>query len=156
MGEISQTSFIMGIDVLVAQMATDQLLEDLIKFYCATDTSRPTAITKKKLSDLVIRYASGYIPRSLMKRFKSKKKSKYTDFMDCLLNMSTELDDDESAEMSFYEYSKRCIEIANRGGLFETNEVTYMLFRVIEETLLPHIEPSLVASAKGLMVTTIL
>lgn len=58
--------------------------------------------------------------------------------MDCLLSLSADSDDDESTDTSFYEYTKRWIEVVNRGGLFETNEVSYMLFRAIESTLQPH------------------
>ena len=139
-------------DVLVAQMTTDQLVEDLLKFYCATDTSKQAKITKSKLSELeenIIRYASGYVPRSLIKQFESRKEIKYVEFIDCLLKMSAE-SDDASNVTSFYEYTKQWTETVNRGGLFETNDASYMLFTAIETTLQPHIQSTLIDSAKAL------
>lgn len=139
-------------DVLVAQMTTDQLVEDMLKFYCETDTSEQAKITKRKLSDLeknVIRYAGGYVPRSLIKQYESRKEKKYVEFIDCLLNMSAE-SDDTSNVTSFYEYTKEWTATVNRGGLFVTNDASYMLFTAIETTLQPHLQLTLIDSAKAL------
>ena len=55
-----------------------------------------------------------------------------------------------AAEMPFYQYTKQWTEIVNRGGLFEINEVSFMLFRAIEAALLPHLQSTLLESAKAL------
>jgi hypothetical protein len=140
-------------EVLVAQMTTDQLFNDLLKFHCTTDTGKPATTTKNELSDLeenVIRYVSGYVPWSLIKRFQSRNERKYVEFTDCLLNMFSQSDEGTSTDTSFYEYTKQWTEMVNRGGLFVTNEASYMLFRAIETTLQPHIRSALLESAKVL------
>ena len=78
--------------------------------------------------------------------FKGRSEKKYSDFTDCLMNMSTNLCDDP-VDGSFYDYTKRWTEKVNRGGLFETTDQAFVLFRAIEINLQSVLQTCLQKSA---------
>ena len=135
------------VDTLLQQMINDIVFNDIVKFHTPVE-SRSTP--KKQLSPLeetIIRYASGYVPRSLIKRYVSREEEKYAVFVDCLINMSASCQ--ESIDCSFFDYTKRWTSIVNRGGLFETNEQSFLLFREIELVLQSTLESTLLDSARA-------
>lgn len=135
-------------DVMLAQMINDKVFEDFIKLFTAIP--EPLVPAKGKLTSLeenIIRYASGFVPRSLLKQFKKLKDEKYAAFVDCLLSMSENVED--SVDCSFYDYTKHWTDIISRGGLFETNELSFMLFKEIEVSIQMKLQFALLESAKG-------
>ena len=83
-----------------------------------------------------VRYAGGYVAMKLKKQFIKKNCAKAGQFVECLSHMAV-----EGNESSFLEYTKMWTSLVNRGGLFELNDTTYLLFKSIElktQDILPH------------------
>ena len=66
---------IRNLDVMVFQMTNDELFESLIKFHCVADSRSISEHVPSQTVELsvmeenIIRYASGYVPKSLIKQF---------------------------------------------------------------------------------------
>lgn len=71
---------------------------------------------------------AGYVPFKLLTRYEKDLSSKSTvGIIECLSAMAV-----NGEESSLLEYTRKWIHLVNRGGLFEVNDMTYMLFREIE------------------------
>ena len=77
-----------------------------------------------------MRYAGGYVPHSLLKRFEKRKGKKYDQFIECLGDMAV-----ESEHSDFLNYTKDWIGKVNRGGLLPLNDMTYCFFVAIEKVV---------------------
>ena len=71
--------------------------------------------------EMAIRYSGGYIAMKPMKCFPMQNSIKARDSVECLSHMA--VDEEES---SFVEYTQMWIKPANRGGLFEVNDATFL------------------------------
>ena len=100
----------MECDIMVSQLANDNLFNELIRFHCPTDVAQLQAGSQapqeemSELEESIIRYASGYVPYSLMNQFKCRKEEKFASSIDCLISMSVNYD--EPIEESLYDYTK--------------------------------------------------
>ena len=132
--------------VLLMQMVNDVLFQELIKHYTTViDHEKPTKAELSELEETILRYASGFVPYKLINHFKKLKGDKYSLFVECLLHLSS--NNEEFVDSSFLEYTKRWTSITNRGGLFETNDQCFMLFKEVERTLQPKLQHALLNSA---------
>ena len=75
----------------------------------------------------IIRYAAGYVPFKLLKKYENDSSDLAISAVECLSGMAI-----NGEESSLLEYTTRWTSLVNRGGLFEINDATYMLFRDIE------------------------
>jgi len=104
------------------------------------DAAEDPSLSKDELN--VMRYAGGYVPHSLLKRYEKKTGRKHDQFIECLGDMAV-----ESEHSDFLSYTKEWIDKVNRGGLFPLNDMTYLFFVAIEivvRVLLPRyvVKPS--------------
>lgn len=139
------------ISVMLTQIINDQLFQELIKHHTTiVEHDKPSKPELSTLEETILRYATGFIPCKLIKRFKLLKGPKYAIFVECLLHLHvSDHCDDESIESSFLDYTKHWTNIVNRGGLFETNDQCFMLFKEIERTLQPKLQSALLDSARA-------
>ena len=76
-----------------------------------------------------LQYASGFIPFKLLRKYRSLSSEKALAFTSCLQNMKV-----EESEMSldhdytFVAYTRRWIDLVDRGGLFKVNSSAYAFF----------------------------
>ena len=97
-------------------------------FSVAVTTNREQApTTMMSDEENAIRYASGYVAMKLLKHYKTGKGTKARQYVDCLSNMAVVGDD-----QSYYAYTKEWTSKANRGGLFEVNDICFLFFRSVE------------------------
>ena len=129
---LSEIHFRTSVDPLVPQTACQILFEDMIKSKFqeqrtktrgGLDSSR--VLTKDEQN--IVRYASGYVAVSLLRRYKQQHGQKAASFVECLSHMAVDGPGD-----SFMDYTREWITKVNRGGLFETSDNAYMLFASIE------------------------
>ena len=103
-----------------------------------------------------LRYACGYTPFKLMKKFEKQGTQKAAQFVECLSNMAVGVENEES---SFYNYTCEWVKAVDRGGLFHVSDYGFMLFKAIEiktkEFLPQHLKSSLPTS-KEVLITTIM
>ena len=92
------------------------------------DAAESPPLSKDELN--AMRYAGGYVPHSLLKRFEKRKGKKYDQFIECLGDMAV-----ESEHSDFLNYTKDWIGKVNRGGLFPLNDMTYCFFVAIEKVI---------------------
>ncbi|CAH1778522.1 unnamed protein product [Owenia fusiformis] len=87
-----------------------------------------SSITKEEESTL--RYVAGFIPFSLMKRYRRFKGEKFGLYVLCLQNWRAN-DDDIEGE-SLQDYTKAWTTTINRGGLFKVSDAVYSFFYKLE------------------------
>ena len=75
----------------------------------------------------IIRYAAGYIPFKLLKKYEKSFSDLAISAVECLSTMA--INGDES---SLLEYTRSWTLQINRGALFENNDLSYELFKEIE------------------------
>ena len=125
------------IDPIVQQYVVQKLYEDIISKsrYCCTNPSAIAAASSvinniTPDEENVVRYAAGYVPMVLMKKHQKNASDKSASFVECLSTMAI-----NGEESTLLDYTTHWIAKVNRGGLFEVNDTTYLLFREIEMNL---------------------
>ena len=119
------------LDPLVQQYVNQKLHEEIIKCnFCSypSPTSKNSSLTPDE--EKIIRYASGYVPMVLMKKYERVVSEKSASFVECLSAMAV-----NGEESTILEYTSQWVSKVNRGGLFEVNDMAYLLFREIEINL---------------------
>ena len=88
-------------------------------------TTKESSMGKDELNAL--RYAGGFVPHSLLKRYEKKSGKKFEEYVECLGSMAVESDFGD-----FLDYTKDWIDRVNRGGLFPLNDITFEFFVAVE------------------------
>ena len=122
------------VDRMLKQFTNQKLFDDIyISYFTSNDESEMCTSPALSLStdeDNIIRYIAGYVPFKLFKKYEKKSSEKASSYIECLSHMKV-----NGNEGSFATYATAWIEEMNRGGLFEINDVTYSLFRMLEMLL---------------------
>ena len=120
-------------DQLLPQSVNEELFKMLLSEQFSPQQSSETAaeigelsMSKDELNAL--RYAGGYVPHVLLKRFEKRVGQKYDQFVECLGELAV-----SSGQEDFLEYTREWMEKVNRGGLFPLNNTTFSLFVSIEK-----------------------
>ena len=117
-------------DPIVEQHVNQSLFKDLVKSHAPAPPSIGVSVSPPTLSpdeENVIRYAAGYVPMKLMKRYEKQSSKVAVEYVECLSSMAVN-GDESSLEAYTLEWSRKL----NRGGLFEVNDETYRFFREVE------------------------
>ena len=123
------------------QEITDQIFDNLVKdTYPVLEknpaiSSQSTAITYADAN--VIRFAAGYVCRSLKEKVESSQQNSH--LIRCFNNL---IDDNPRHEGSL---TTNWITLIDRGGLCHVKETTFLLFNAVEETR-EHFKPSQVTN----------
>ena len=116
---------------LVCQYVNQRLYASIIKSHLGDSSqSTPSNNDVPKLTtdeESIIRYAAGYVPFKLLKKYEKGSSDMAVSAVECLSAMAI-----NGEESSLLEYTTQWTALVNRGGLFEINDATYMLFRDIE------------------------
>lgn len=123
---------------LVCQYVNKRLYASMIKSHlCQSSQSTPSTTDVSKLTtdeESIIRYAAGNIPFKLLKRYEKGSSDMGVSAVECLSAMAI-----NGEESSSLDYTITWTALVNRGGLFEINDATYMLFRDIEMKVRTHL-----------------
>ncbi len=116
---------------LVDQHASYTLYAEIVKSKLCESTSLRTHIDVPELTmdeENIVRYAAGFVPFKLLKRYEKKKDLDIAlHAIECLSSMGVNGD-----ESDILEYTRKWTLEVNRGGLFEINDLTYTFFKEIE------------------------
>lgn len=122
------------VNYLFTQCVNQELFQQmLVTFF--TEECKPVASHKEDTIVLTLdqlnalRYACGYVPHMLLKKYKIKTGAKAERFVRSLEKMAIGSENDAN----FYSYAKVWLEKVNRGGLFPLNDQHYELFVSIEK-----------------------
>ena len=130
------------LDPLVSQTANHKMFEEMIKakfgVVCRKLVSQ-AALSKDE--ECIVRYAAGYIPFVLMKKYQKSCSMASVSIVECLSSMAVNGD-----ESNFLEYTRDWLVKINRGGLFEVNDLAYRLFKEIEIDLQGKLKDHLIHS----------
>ncbi|SMN02542.1 hypothetical protein SPONN_1264 [uncultured Candidatus Thioglobus sp.] len=123
-------------DPLLEQSVYQEMFEICVRdYFSTTSTSVPTTTTDSftniSADELnVMRYVSGYVARSLLRRYEARTGDVYSQYVTCLGEMAVEGEGED-----LLTYTKKWIEQINRGGLFPINDETFHLFIEIEKSV---------------------
>lgn len=109
--------------VLLSQHINQRLFEEILRAHTSLtddDKASQRALTVGEANAL--RYTAGYVPFAL-----KKKLSHQPEFVQCLDQLGVSGEGD-----SYLEYTKKWIELVNRGKLFNVNDETYRFFHDLE------------------------
>ena len=135
----------MGIEIgdpLLLQSVSQQVFDTLL--LNSMSTNFPSGRPEVRLEELsrdeenALRYACGYVPFKLLRKYQKQSHDKAVKFVTCLRNMAVE----DQEEGSFEDYTMQWLQKVNRGGLFCVSTQCYDFFRAIEyqvRTRLPHL-----------------
>lgn len=84
-----------------------------------------------------MRYVAGYVPFKLKKKFAASSHQYKIEFLSCLNSMSIE---DGHCEDCIDLYTKRWVELIDRGGLFKIDDRVFVLFHSIEFEIRRHLQ----------------
>ena len=126
---------------LFSQVVTRKLMDEVVQVAFPMQevgTEELQQGTLKADEEQALRYAAGYVPMKLQKKYKKQTDNptaiKYVEF----LSDMHEGDDEgagSSADVDFLQYTKLWVEKVSRGGLFSINNDSYLLFRAMELTV---------------------
>ena len=119
------------LDPLVYQAVTQKLFEDIItRIAPANNSSSSSSSNNETLSfissveECIVRYAAGYVPFALVKKYEKHPTQHSLECIECLYNMAVQGEDSD-----FLEYTCAWITQVNRGGLFELNDTAYFCLK---------------------------
>ncbi len=127
-------------DPLLEQSLYQELFEIVLKEYF--DCKSSDCVVKPKADSIspdelnVLRYACGYVAQKLLKRYEKKHGEVMEQYATCLSEMAVV---GEGADL--LTYTKRWLELVNRGGLFPLSDEAFRFFIEVElcvRTYLPH------------------
>ena len=93
-----------------------------------SDTENTSNVTMSADELNVIRYVSGYVARQLLRKYEKKSGEVHDQHVICLSEMAVE---GEGSDL--LSYTRKWMEIVNRGGLFPINDDSFQLFVEIEK-----------------------
>lgn len=124
-------------DSLLEQSVYSEIFSMIMcEYFSSQSAGEPSPLPELSSDELnAMRYACGYVPRSLLKKYESKSGEVYSQYVQCLGDMAVE---GEGSDL--LQYTRKWFDQVNRGGLFPLNDNTFTLFVEIEKcvrTVLP-------------------
>lgn len=124
-------------DRLLQQSVNQKLFERMIsKKLGESSQASATPVTKQAEASSVsadelnaLRYACGYVPYKLLKKFEKRGEGKYAKYVECLGEMAVDGDTDSD----LISYTRMWKSKINRGGLFPLNDSTFLFFLSVEK-----------------------
>lgn len=114
------------------QLVTRRVMDEAVKtafVFESEATASPQAQMLKADEEQALRYVAGYVPMKLKKKYEKQPNNVHAlNYMACLNVMSEE----KGVDVEFLQYTKLWVEQVNRGGLFQVNNDTYLIFRAME------------------------
>ena len=115
-------------DDLLQQSVSQELFEMILpsQFSHPTQLQSQVSYAAVELSEdelNALRYACGYVPYSLLRRYEKLSSDKYTKFVECLGQMAVQC---EVSDDDILAYTREWMNRVNRGGLFPLNDMTYI------------------------------
>jgi len=92
------------------------------------DKAVPPVFTEDEMN--AMRYACGYVPHALLKKYEKKCGEKYSNFVQCLGDMAIE---GEGSDV--LTYTTKWLEQVNRGGLFPLSNNSFSFFVEVEKII---------------------
>ena len=121
-------------EALIIQHTARVMLETFLENAISTTETTDDVPDLTPEEDNAVRFASGFIIRSLKKKLSKSETYVYT------LNCMHESDSDIDIETdNFLDYTKEWVSRINRGGLFRVSDETFLLFRWMELTVRKHL-----------------
>ena len=131
-------------DPLLSQCVNRRLFEkclaDVLKqseFASASafSTSQRDISTLTSDEENALRYASGFVPFKLLKKYSRQSTERAVSFTQVLRSMSNDEDEltvDHDHDYTFVNYTCAWLSLIDRGGLFRVNDASYQFFLAIE------------------------
>ena len=99
-----------------------------------SDLAMPDA-TLSSDEENALRYASGYVPMKLLRKYQMRVTDIAKKFSACLSNMSIPEDDMWNTDHDYESYTQTWLRKVDRGGLFRINDSTYRFFYAVESVV---------------------
>ena len=128
-------------DPLLMQYVFEKLFDKVITSTFTVVTSETPEEPISANEENALRYAAGYVPRSLIAKLQSSgqqhswSSSEQQAVLSCLHAMRASNDDDDESYDSFISYTRKWTKAINRGGLFLIKDEVYLLFFEMEKKM---------------------
>ncbi len=117
---------------LFYQCVGDRLLDELVKLASPIDKQGSNEVTNLNEMEMnALRYAAGYVPRSLLKKLKKSANLLKEELQLCIWDL---LDDEKEGGTA-----NDWVDAIDRGGLTRVNEMTFQVFLAMELELRKHL-----------------
>ena len=120
-------------DALLQQSIYNEVYSMLVSEYfdlhaaCSTEPMAvSTVLTEDELN--AMRYACGYVPHALLKKYETRCGEMYSEYVQCLGDMAIEGEGDDVLT-----YTRKWLDQVNRGGLFPLNNNSFSFFVEVEK-----------------------
>ena len=108
----------------------DESVKIAFSINCADSKNMELDFHMKADEEQALRYTAGYVPMKLKQKYSKQRDSvKAWKYLELLSHMHEEEHDED---IDFLQYTKLWIDAVNRGGLYQVNNDTYLLFRAME------------------------
>ena len=118
---------------LLMQCVYDEIYSLLVKEYFSlqsnSQSSASSAISFTDDELNAMRYACGYIPHVLLKKYEVRDAGVFSQYVECLGNMAVEGSEGDD----LLAYTRKWFTLVNRGGLFPLNNNSFSMFIEIEK-----------------------
>lgn len=120
-------------DALLQQSLYNEVYSMLVSEYFnlhAACNTEPMAISTVLTEDELnaMRYACGYVPHALLKKYETRCGDVYSEYVQCLGDMAIEGEGDDVLA-----YTRKWMDQVNRGGLFPLNDNSFSFFVEVEK-----------------------
>ncbi|XP_070563402.1 uncharacterized protein [Ptychodera flava] len=127
----------------LVQFLLTQLMKLLLQAKCnginctTLDNGKVDGLSKDE--EQVLRYVSGFIPHKLICFYRRHQGNKSAQA--CLAFLETlRTNAGNDTSISFLNYTKKWVELLNRGGLFQVDDSFYLFMKKVEEVAKPHLD----------------
>ena len=120
-------------DPLFLEYINETLMTEHVKksFEAVVQTVEVPELNDAELNAL--RYSAGYVPWKLKQKFSKRKDPYCKEYLTCLDRMrESSAEKDVNDCVSYMEYTKRWIQLVDRGGLFHISDEVYSFFYEVE------------------------
>ena len=125
-------------DPMLAQYVFEKLFEGIVKTKAETDNHQAEVALLTENEHNALRYAAGYVVRKLQGKFNRTHHPHKEDFMVCL-NQMVIFEDKDVSENSYLDYTKRWIQIVDRGGLVHIKDEFHCFLYEVEMQVRKHL-----------------
>ena len=131
-----------NLDIFQSLFIEHEKRETVATSSAAAELYSSVILTKEETN--AMRYACGFVPYRLLKKYEKKSDEKSVQFVECLGNMAV-----AGIETDLMDYTRVWFDAVNRGGLFPLNDESFRFFTAVESRVRSQLAKSVLPSEES-------